>query len=97
MKLPWQTSVSKPSNDPSGSIFIDDMDAAKKVEDLLNKKRSIEKQIDTIQSSCNHKNKVIRMVHKGSMHEVRWVCEDCGKLLGWPTATESDKFLGKNL
>ncbi len=71
------------------------MDAAKKVENLLNKKRSIEKQIDTIQSACNHKNKVIRMVHIRSMHEVRWVCEDCGKLLGWPTAAESDKFLGK--
>jgi len=95
MKLPWQTSVSKPSNDPSGSIFIDDMDAAKKVEELLNKKRSIEKQIDTIQSACSHKNKVIRMVHIGSIHEVRWVCEDCSKLLGWPTALESDKFLGK--
>ena len=95
MKSQFLTSVLKPSNEPTGSIFIDDMDAAKKVENLLNKKRSIEKQIDTIQSACSHKNKVIRMVHIGSIHEVRWVCEDCSKLLGWPTALESDKFLGK--
>jgi hypothetical protein len=95
MKSQFLTSVLKPSNEPTGSIFIDDMDAAKKVEDLLNKKRSIDKQIDTIQSACNHKNKVIRMIHIGSMHSVRWVCEDCSKVLGWPTASESDKFLGK--
>jgi len=95
MKSQFLTSVLKPSNEPTGSIFIDDMDAAKKVEDLLNKKRSIDKQIDTIQSACNHKNKVIRMIHIGSMHEVRWVCEDCSKVLGWPTAVEHDKFLGK--
>ena len=95
MKSQFLTSVLKPSNELTGSIFIDDMDAAKKVEELLNKKRSIDKQIDTIQSACNHKNKVIRMIHIGSMHEVRWVCEDCSKVLGWPTGAESDKFLGK--
>jgi len=92
MKSQFLTSVLKPSNEPTGSIFIDDMDAAKKVEDLLNKKRSIDKQIDTIQSACNHKNKVIRMVHKGSMHEVRWVCEDCSKVLNWPSEWEKNKF-----
>jgi len=95
MKLPFLTSVSKPSSEPSGSIFIEDMDAANKVEKLLNKKRSIDKEIDKIQSACNHKNKVIKMVHIGSMHEVRWVCEDCSRKLGWPTTSESDKFLGK--
>jgi len=96
MKLPWQTSVSKPSNESSGSIFIDDMDAAKKVEDLLIKKRSIDKQIDTIQSACNHKNKVIRMIHIGSMHEVRWVCEDCSKVLDWPSEWEKNKFFNNS-
>ena len=94
MKLPWQTSVSKPSSESSGSIFIDDM-GANKVENLLDKKRKLEKQIEAIQSACNHKDKVIKMVHIGSMHEVRWVCEDCSIKLGWPTAAESDKFLGK--
>ena len=94
MKLPWQTSVSKLSSTQTGSIFIEDMDT-NEVEKLLNNKRSIEKQIDTIQSACNHKNKVIKMVHIGSMHEVRWVCEDCSIKLGWPTAAASHKFLGK--
>ncbi len=88
--------VLKPSNEPSGSIFIKDMDA-NEVEKLLSNKRSIDKQIDTIQSACSHKNKVIRMVHIGSTHEVRWVCEDCSIKLGWPTASETDKFLSKKV
>jgi len=83
-------------NYTSSSIFIDDMDA-NEVEKLLNNKRSIDKQIDAIQSACSHKNKVIRMVHIGSTHEVRWVCEDCSIKLGWPTASETDKFLGKKV
>ena len=94
MKSQYLTSVSKTSSTHSGSIFIDDMDT-NEVEKLLDNKRSIEKQIDTIQSACNHKKKVIKMVHIGSMHEVRWVCEDCSIKLGWPSASESDKFLGK--
>ena len=94
MKLRYLTSVLKPSNEPSGSIFIDDMDA-NQVEKILDKKRKLEKQIELIQSACNHKKKVIKMVHIGSMHEVRWVCEDCSIKLGWPTASESDRFLGK--
>jgi len=83
-------------NYTSSSIFIDDMDA-NEVEKLLNNKRSIDKQIDAIQSACSHKNKVIRMVHIGSTHEVRWVCEDCSIKLGWPTASETNKFLGKKV
>ena len=95
MKLPWRTSVSKPSNEPSGSIFIDDMGAANKVEKLLNKKRNIEQEIDRIQSACNHKNKVISLVRIGSSHSVRWVCNDCSKVLGWPTDWERERFFDK--
>ena len=68
---------------------------ANKVEKLLNKRRDIELQIDRIQSKCNHKTKVIKMIHIGSLHEVRWVCEDCSLKLGWPTDFELNKFLDK--
>ena len=86
--------MSKPSNEASGSIFIDDM-GANKVDRLIDKKRNIEKEIDRIQSECNHKNKVISMIHEGSFHSVRWVCNDCKKVLGWPTDAERDQFLNK--
>ena len=67
-----------------------------KVETLLNKKREIEKQIDNIQSKCIHMNTVIKLVHKGSSHEVRWVCKGCSKVLGWPTEWEKSKFFGNS-
>ena len=94
MNLPFLTSVSKPSSEPSGSIFIDEMGASK-VEKLLSKKRDIEKQIDKIQSECGHKNKVIKLVHRDerySSYETRWWCNDCSKKLGWPTDFEKEKF-----
>ena len=98
MKLPWRTSVSKPSNEQSGSIFIDDMGASK-VENLLNKKRDIEKKIEKIQSACNHKDKVIRLVQRDeryhSSFEVRWVCNDCSMKLGYPTEWERERFFDK--
>jgi len=97
MKLPWPTSASKTSSDPSGSIFIDDMGTSK-VEKLLSKKRDIEKQINKIQSACSHKDKVIRLVQRDerySSFEVRWVCNDCSLRLGYPTEWERERFFDK--
>jgi hypothetical protein len=96
MKLQYLTSVSKPSNELTGSIFIEDMDA-NEVEDLLNKKRTIEKQIANIQATCHHTNQVIRMVYLGSSHEVRWVCESCSLAVGWPNDKETQRFLSKKV
>ena len=96
MKLQYLTSVSKPSSTQSGSIFIEDMDT-NEVEDLLSKKRTIEKQISNIQSSCNHTNQVIRMVYLSSSHEVRWVCESCSLAVGWPNDKEIQRFLSKKV
>tara|TARA_R100000808_G_C2016549_1_gene66720 strand:- start:120 stop:368 length:249 start_codon:yes stop_codon:yes gene_type:complete len=78
----------------SSSIFIDDM-GTNKVDKLIDKQRKLGKEIEYIQSSCNHKNKVISMIHEGSFHSVRWVCSDCSKVLDWPTDYEIQKFLGK--
>lgn len=94
MKLPWRTSVSKPSSDTESSIFIDDMGTSK-AEKLLSKKRDIEKQINKIQSVCNHKDKVIRLVQRDERYcsfEERWVCNDCSKKLEWPTDFEKERF-----
>tara|TARA_Y100000034_G_C6763785_1_gene340371 strand:+ start:173 stop:463 length:291 start_codon:yes stop_codon:yes gene_type:complete len=94
MKLPWRTSVSKPSSNTKSPIFIDDMGTSK-VEKLLSKKRDIEKEIDKIQSACNHKDKVIQLVQRDerySSFEVRWVCNDCSQKLGYPTEWERERF-----
>jgi len=80
-------------NDNS-SIFIDDM-GANKVDRLIDQQRKLDKEIEQIQSECNHKNKVISMIHEGSSHTVRWVCNDCSMVLGWPSEHEKQKFFKK--
>jgi len=87
--------VLKPSNEVSGSIFIDDM-GANKVDRLLDQKRKLDQAIKQIQSECNHKNQVISMIHEGSSHTVRWVCNDCSKVLGWPSEQERNKFFNNS-
>jgi len=94
MNSPFSISVSKTSSVPSGSIFIDDMDANRRVDKLLDNRSKIDKEIYQIQSECNHKTKTLRMLPEGSFHEVRWVCEDCRKKLGWPQKHELDVFMG---
>jgi hypothetical protein len=92
MNLLFSISGSKTSNTSSGSIFID-MDAnKKKVEKLLSDKREIEIEIDNIQSECNHKTKVLRQLRKESGFELRWVCDDCSRPLGWPTEQEREEY-----
>ena len=66
-----------------------------KVDRLIDQKRKLDLEIKQIQSACNHKNKVISMIHVGSSHTVRWVCNDCKQVLGWPTEQERQKFLKK--
>ena len=68
------------------------MDAnKKKVEKLLSDKRNIEIKINNIQSECRHENKVLKQI-KESGFELRWVCDDCSKPLGWPTDRDRDEY-----
>ena len=64
-----------------------------RVAKLLDKKRDIEKQIDKIQSDCNHSNKVIKQVQIRNSFETRWTCTDCDNVLGYPTEFELNKYL----
>jgi len=77
----------------SGSIFID-MDAKRReVEQLLSDKRKIEIQIDQLQRDCKHEKQVIKQVADDrSSFTVRYVCESCGKVLGWPGEKELKQF-----
>ena len=68
------------------------MDAnKKKVEKLLSDKRNIEIKINNIQSECRHENKVLKQI-KESGFELRWVCDDCSKPLGWPSEQDRETY-----
>jgi len=68
------------------------MDAKrKKVDKLLSDKWNIERKIENIQSECKHENKVLKQIKENGF-ELRWVCDDCSKLLGWPTTQDREKY-----
>ena len=67
------------------------MDAKQRVVKLLDKKRELDKQIKEIQSTCSHCNKVIKHVQIRNSFDIRWICEDCNCILGYPTQFELDK------
>ena len=67
-----------------------------KINNLLAKKQKIEKEIATLQKSCNHNKKSVRLVRKNvdsSSPSIRYVCDECSKILGYPTQQEIKKYL----
>ena len=68
----------------------------KKVASLLEKKRLISKEIENLQNTCEHKNKVIKSTKENEASSgfiIRRVCEDCNKIVGMPTQHEIFEFL----
>ena len=66
-----------------------------KVAGLLDKKHKIEKEIEKIQRSCKHLTKSLKSIRERvDTHTfvLRWVCDDCSKLVGYPSKQETDKF-----
>ena len=70
------------------------MDAKRmKVEQLLSEKRKIDIQINKLQHKCKHEQQVIKQVADESSTVIRYVCESCGLILGWPSKQEIEDFL----
>jgi len=70
------------------------MDAKRReVEKLLSDKRKIEQKIDELQHKCKHEKQVIKQVANESSTTIRYVCESCGLILGWPSKQQIEDFL----
>ena len=68
----------------------------KKVASLIEKKRKISKEIDDLQTKCNHSNKNVKSTQEhldSSTFVIRWVCSDCEKIVGIPNEQELNKYL----
>ena len=66
-----------------------------KITDLFNKKQKIKKEIATLQKSCNHRKKSVKQVREhgdSSAPVIRYVCDECLMLLGYPNQRDIDKF-----
>ena len=67
-----------------------------KINNLLAKKQKIEKEITILQKSCKHLKQSVRLVRKdvdSTSPSIRYVCDECSKILGYPTQQETNSFL----
>tara|TARA_B100001778_G_scaffold220290_1_gene182641 strand:- start:155 stop:379 length:225 start_codon:yes stop_codon:yes gene_type:complete len=71
------------------------MGKPQKVAKLLEKRLKIEKEIEKLQKSCNHSTKSIKQVRErvGSSNLViRYVCNECLIVLGYPNQQDINNF-----
>ena len=78
------------------SNFLLLMGIFQKINNLFAKKQKIEKEIANLQKSCRHLKKSVRAVRKNvdsTSPSIRYVCNECSMILGYPTQQEKDDFL----
>jgi len=66
-----------------------------KINDLFAKKQKIEKEIAILQKSCKHSKKSVKQVRErvdSSSPVIRYVCNECLMVLGYPNQQDKDNF-----
>jgi len=63
----------------------------KKVDQILNKQKDLQKELDNIQKVCKHKHEAIRQLP--DKNEWWWQCQDCNKYTHLTTPNEISKYL----
>jgi len=67
----------------------------RRITDLFAKKQKIEKEIATLQNSCKHSKKSVKAVRESvdsTSPVIRWVCDECSRIIGYPSNKEVNKF-----
>ena len=71
------------------------MGKSQKVANLLGEKQKIEKEIEELQRSCKHSTKSVKQVRErvdSSSPVIRYVCNECLMVLGYPNQQDKDNF-----
>ena len=66
-----------------------------RITNLFAKKQGIEREIASLQNSCKHSKKSVKQVRErvdSSSPVIRYVCDDCLKVLGYPNQQDKDNF-----
>tara|TARA_Y100000296_G_C4944524_1_gene143149 strand:+ start:139 stop:354 length:216 start_codon:yes stop_codon:yes gene_type:complete len=66
-----------------------------KIAKLIESRQKIDKKIEDIQKRCPHSSKSVKSVRErvdSTSTVIRWVCDECFKIIGYPTQFEMDKF-----
>ena len=72
------------------------MAKSKRVATLIEKKRKISKEIEDLQNDCNHLKKSLKSTKEyevSSTFIIRWICDDCEKVIGIPNDEELNNYL----
>jgi len=72
------------------------MAKSQKVSSLIEKKRKISKEIKDLQENCKHSKKSIKSIKEyeaSSTFVIRWICDDCEKVIGIPNKQELNTYL----
>ena len=67
-----------------------------KITALFAKKQEIEREIITLQKSCKHGKRSIKQLRDrldSSIPVIRWVCDECSKVIGYPNEKDRLDFL----
>ena len=70
----------------------------KKVAKLIERRQKIKKEIEDIQKRCPHFNTTVRQVRENvdsTSPSIRYVCDECLKVLGYPNQQEMENYLKK--
>jgi len=71
------------------------MGILRKITNLFAKKQEIVKEIATLQKSCGHRKKSVKQVRErvgSSSPSLRYVCDECLIVLGYPNQQDRDNF-----
>ena len=71
------------------------MSILRKITNLFAKKHEIAKEIATLQKSCNHRKKSVKQIREredSTSFVIRWVCNDCLRVVGYPSDKDKDNF-----
>ena len=66
-----------------------------KINNLFAKKQKIEREIENLQKSCKHSKKSVKLTRKNvdsSSPIIRYVCDECLIVLGYPNQQDKDNF-----
>ena len=72
------------------------MGRSQKIAALLEEKQKIEKTIAKLQQECKHSAKSVKSIRENvdsTVSIIRWVCDDCDKMIGIPNNDDLQNYL----
>lgn len=63
------------------------------VEEIRKILKEKNKELNEIQSNCIHPKLILKDIHPSNLCDIRKCCEVCGRVLGYPSQEELDKWI----